>query len=269
MKKTLALVTLLAGAASVYSQGQLNFSDYGVPGNAFAISIWSPVAGAPAGGGEVQGNTPVSATSSFSNTPDVPAGTTTYTGSTALGGSATGSTAANNYANGNLWSVELYAASGSGIAVSALAPVSGSISTFFNDSAVQGNAGEWNAASAASGSAIITFGGASGTAGAPTVAGGAPVTVAIAAWYNGGGAYTSYAAAQAALVPFGMSTAGSVNVTSAPNPPAVLPALGGSATLSGGITSFSLNAGGVVPEPSTIALGVMGASAFLMRLRRK
>jgi hypothetical protein len=32
------------------------------------------------------------------------------------------------------------------------------------------------------------------------------------------------------------------------------------------MTSFSL---AVTPEPSTIALGVIGASAFLLRLRRK
>jgi hypothetical protein len=34
-----------------------------------------------------------------------------------------------------------------------------------------------------------------------------------------------------------------------------------------GLTSFSLAT--TVPEPSTIALGIVGASAFLMRLRRK
>jgi len=33
--------------------------------------------------------------------------------------------------------------------------------------------------------------------------------------------------------------------------------------------NFNVSAAAVTPEPSTIALGVIGASAFLMRLRRK
>jgi len=267
MKKTLAVATLLAGAASVYAQGQLNFADYGGAVNAtFAITIWSPVTGATAGAGEVQGNSSgsyLATANPSSNTPDVPAGTTTYPGATPLGGGSTGS-GPTAFGNGNLWSVELYANGGSG----ALAPVSGTVSPFFTDSAVAGNPGEWNASASVSGTSIVTFGGPNGTAGAPTVPALSSVTVAVAAWYNGGGSITSYAAAltQSPLVPAGMSSSGSVALTGAPNPPAVLP--GGPS----GIQSFSLNAGGpasVTPEPSTIALGVMGASAFLMRLRRK
>lgn len=263
MKKTLAIATLLAGAVGAYAQGQLNFADYGGAVNStFAITIWSPVTGAAPGAGEVQGNSAANANPA-SNTPDVPAGTTAYPGATALGGSATGS-GPTAYGNGNLWSVELYANGGSG----ALAPVSGSVSPFYTDSSVIGNPGEWNASASVSGTSIITFGGASGTAGAPTAAPLSSVTVAVAAWYNGGGSITSYASAltQSPVVPAGMSSSGTVALTGAPNPPAVLP--GGPS----GIQSFSLNAAGsgtVSPEPSTIALGVMGASAFLMRLRRK
>jgi hypothetical protein len=98
--------------------------------------------------------------------------------------------------------------------------------------------------------------------------------MAIAAWYNGNGAYTSYAAAVAAGQPSGFSTLGTENLDGAPYVPPDLPAPGEPQTISGGITSFSLsinafNSINPVPEPSTIALGVMGAAAFLMRLRRK
>jgi len=259
MKKTLAVVTLLAGAVSGYSQGALSIADYAVPGGAFNITVWSPIPTAP--GTEVQGNS--AAGYNPMGVSDVPAGTTTYPGATPLGGFSTGS-GLTAYGNGSLWSVELYAAAGTGIALSGLSPISGSVANFFTDSAVVGNPGEWNGS-------VVTFGGAGGTAGAPTIAAGSPVTVAIAAWYNGGGAYTSYAAAVTAgssVAPYGISSTGSVALTGAPNPPAALPALGNANTLAGGITSFSLITSSV-PEPSTIALGVMGASAFLMRLRRK
>jgi len=258
MKKTLAVLTLLAGAVSGYSQGQIQTTDYG--NTDFQITIWSPTTAALAtpGAGEVTGNT--AANNSLTGTSDIPAGTQTYPGSVPLGGSATGATSPTDYGNANLWSTQLYAAAGSGAAASSLTAVAGTVAGFFTNPSALGYPGLYDQTST-----VATFNGT----GSPTVAAGSPVTVAIAAWYNGGGAYTSLAAAQAAKMPWGMSTTGSENTTGAPNTPPDLPGPGEPQTLAGGITSFSLNSAVTVPEPSTIALGLVGASAFLMRLRRK
>jgi len=89
-------------------------------------------------------------------------------------------------------------------------------------------------------------------------AAGQPVFVELAAWSTSGGA-TSYATSTGAE---GFSLVSDATATlGGGSPPQPAPTLQGL-----GITDFSV---GSVPEPSTIALGVMGASAFLMRLRRK
>jgi len=87
----------------------------------------------------------------------------------------------------------------------------------------------------------------------------------LAAWANTGalGAANSYAAALADGYAAGLSSVstGKTTLGGFASPPMV------PGTLSGiGLTDFSL---ATTPEPSTIALGVIGASAFLMRLRRK
>jgi hypothetical protein len=123
--------------------------------------------------------------------------------------------------------------------LASLSPVAGSIVSSWNTGSA---AGYWNS------TLLATIPGVTTTA-----------AVAIAAWNTEGGTVTSLAAAVADGVPWGIST---VDNTAAlgfgPQQPPFLPA---------GVTSFSL--GTAVPEPSTIALGVIGASAFLMRLRRK
>jgi len=89
---------------------------------------------------------------------------------------------------------------------------------------------------------------------------GTPVFVELAAWQGG---YASYSAALAAGAAVGLSgvSSGTTTLGGGGTPPAV------SGTLAGiGLQSFALQS---VPEPSTIALGVIGASTFLMRLRRK
>ncbi len=177
----------------------------------------------------------------------------------------------------------LYAGPGAGDAVSTLVPVSGTVAHFFTDSAVEGYPGSWfsdvPATISTSTTGTTTLGGA--TVAPFGVAVGSQATLAIAAWYNGNGAYTSYAAAVAAGQPAGVSTTGSENLGGNQWVPPDLPAPGGGshmvgfdADVSGGITSFSLSAGNSsllspVPEPGTMALGVIGAAAFLMRLRRK
>jgi hypothetical protein len=92
---------------------------------------------------------------------------------------------------------------------------------------------------------------------------GTAVFVELAAWSGG---FSSYAAALASgTASTGLSgvSSGSTTLGGGGTPPAV------SGTLAGiGLQSFSL-VPAPTPEPSTIALGVIGASTFLMRLRRK
>jgi len=93
---------------------------------------------------------------------------------------------------------------------------------------------------------------------------GTGVFVELAAWSTAVGSPTSYASALSHGDAAGVS---SVSTGTAPlggggSPPATPGTLAGI-----GITDFSLAT--AAPEPSTIALGVIGASAFLMRLRRK
>ncbi len=282
MKKALEVLTLLAGAVSGYAQGQVYFGDY--LKTDFQITVWSPQAYRTAGfGTEITGNSPAVFDTAAGGSPDIPSGTQTlYTG-VPLGGSATGAVSQWDYANGNLWSVQLYAGPGVGDGVWTLVPVSGTVAHFFTDSAVEGYPGSWfsdvPATISTSTTGTTTLGGA--TVAPFGVAVGSQATLAIAAWYNGNGAYTSYAAAVAAGQPAGVSTTGSENLGGNQWVPPDLPAPGGGshmvgfdADVSGGITSFSLSAGNSsllspVPEPGTMALGVIGAAAFLMRLRRK
>jgi len=95
----------------------------------------------------------------------------------------------------------------------------------------------------------------------PTLASGTAVFVGLAAWSTADGA-TSYAQAvsQGVAQGFTVST-GSTLLGGGGSPPATPGTLAGI-----GIQDFQLS---TVPEPSTIALGVIGASTFLMRLRRK
>jgi len=241
MKKVLTVVSLLAGAVTAYSQGEVYIGDYF--NTDFQITVWSP----QLDGSTLTGNS----SASFGNGPttggDIPAGTQNgYTG-TPLGGSATGATAANDYANGNLWSVELYAAPGAGDAASTLTGVGGTTSTLYT---TPGQAGLWTGTQTAviSGAAVSS-----------------QATLQIRAWYNGAGTFTTYESALG-VVPTGQSTTGSEALGGNQITPPDLPGPGNPG-VTGGITSFNVVA--PTPEPSTIALGLVGASAFLMRLRKK
>ncbi len=91
-------------------------------------------------------------------------------------------------------------------------------------------------------------------------------TVQLAAWYNNGGTVNTYAAALLAGDPVGLSAVqnASTGGPSTSGPPTTAP------NLPSGLGNIVLSSGTTVtPEPSTIALGVMGASAFLLRLRKK
>jgi hypothetical protein len=232
MKKTLTVMALLAGAASVYAQGEIGLSDYG---STFTIQIFSAQGAAATTGVSYGGYSGNELMGQSANANLFAPGSTSYAAGTALG---TG------------YSVELLAAPGTGDAISSLVPTAPIITTWFTaagGNATTGFSGFWNSG------ANATIAGA---------AGGSSATVAIAAWDNEGGTVTSLAAAQAANDPWGVSvTANTAGL-----------GIGGGGTppnLPSGITSFSLINTSTVPEPSTIALGVIGASAFLMRLRRK
>jgi hypothetical protein len=249
MKKTLAVLTLLAGAVSGYSQGQVGWSDYN--NTDFQITIWSPQTAAAAAGTQLNGNSPGTfGTGLLPTGADFPAGTQTgYTG-VPLGGSATGATSPSDYANGTLWSVQLYA----GAPGTTLAAVSGAVANMYT---VSDNQGLYDV----TGNPNATI---------PGVAAGSPASLQLKAWYNGGGTISSYEAAVAdglAKAPNGVSTVGQINLGGGTVTPPDLPSPLTTASGTAGITSFNVTS--AVPEPSTIALGLVGASAFLMRLRRK
>jgi len=139
---------------------------------------------------------------------------------------------------GNGYDVQLLAGP-AGTLLANLTPVANSLVTTWNTGS---EAGYWNS------TALATITGVTSTA-----------AVAIAAWNNEGGTITTLAGAEATPnVPWGVSSEATTSALGfGSQQPPFLPA---------GLTSFSL---GTTPEPSTIALGVIGASAFLMRLRRK
>jgi hypothetical protein len=212
MKKTITgALTLLAGASAVYAQGTISMANYGVLNTYLYVSYKAANVAAVELGG------------------------------TATGPAPTASNYALEVANGNDWSVQLYAAPG--LNATTLSPVAGSIVTL---ATVPTQLGTW--ASTAIATIPGTTGGATGTA-----------TLQLYAWYNEGGAITSYAAAVADGVPYGTSAIANISGLGGGSPPATAP------SLPEGLGNIVV----AVPEPSTIALGVMGASAFLMRLRRK
>jgi hypothetical protein len=140
------------------------------------------------------------------------------------------------------YSVELLAGPASDTLVSQLAETGLVISTWFTGSQSSGQGGFWNSVANAT------------VAGVPA---GGNAAVAIAAWNNEGGTIQSLAAAQAAGAPWGVSNVGAAALLGGGTfqPPSPT-----------GLESFSLIA--AVPEPSTIALGVIGASALLFRRKK-
>jgi len=88
------------------------------------------------------------------------------------------------------------------------------------------------------------------TAVTTSFAGGTAVTVQMRAWEASGG--TTYDAAVAAGKLYGSSNPVNLAVQVAPNTPQDMQ----------GLAAFSL-----IPEPSTLALGVLGAAAFFLRRR--
>ncbi|HEY3854422.1 MAG TPA: hypothetical protein VGO67_08530 [Verrucomicrobiae bacterium] len=184
--------------------------------------------------------------------------------SVAFNGSAVGGTALHTGTSadtgvGSDWTVQLYGAPGQGDALSVVeaspaqldgAAVGTAVTATLDGGGTGTSAGQWFS------TAIGDINGA---------AGGSVATVAVAAWYNNGGTITSITAAQAGGFANGWSAPGNIALGTAPSTPPLLPNLGGTIATVGNV-----GGGGTVgPEPSTIALGVMGAGAFLARLRKK
>lgn len=94
-------------------------------------------------------------------------------------------------------------------------------------------------------------------------AGTANATVQLAAWYNDGNTISTYGGAVTAGVPVGLSSIQTAS-TGGPSPTGGPPST--PVGLPNGLGNIALT---VTPEPNTIALGLMGASAFLLRLRKK
>jgi len=244
MKKTLTIISLLAGAVGLHAQGALNWQSY-VSGS-FGITIY--------------GVNPTSPTTQLSGqgSLDTPSGSQTYGLAVPLGGTATGAKAitasaaglptSSDVYNGNLYTAGLYVdTSAAAVNADVLGGTPIALSTFATSGGK--GAGGYYGETSTGGIATLPV-----TTAFPHSA---VVSVELAAWYNGGGA-TSYAAAVAAGAPAGHDLAGTITLNSGTSTP---PTLAGA-----GITSFDLVQS--VPEPSTIALGVIGASAFLFRRRK-
>jgi len=194
MKKVLIAGMTLAGAIGVFAQGSLVFNSDAianplVAGVNVSFHVYSPDVNTP--NVEFTGNIGT-VYSGTTRSGDFPTGTQTYTG-TLIGGSTVG-TGPTGWANGNNYSGDLIAAAGDNQPLSSLVYVAGSTETF--KTSVNGT-GFINEPSGALPIPGTTFSG-SGVTGVPTSA-----SVVVQAWYNGGGAYPTYASAFAAGVPTG------------------------------------------------------------------
>jgi hypothetical protein len=249
MKKSLTVIALLAGAFGVHAQGTVTFATYQFLWN---IAVWSPQVATPAF--EQQGNAYT----------DIPVGSTVYTGVPLGGAGSTAGTSPWSYGNGSDYTIGLYAMPGAGQTIN-LSSTSDLIATA--QFATTGGTGAANVINGPNGGRAGSWGTAYQELPITGTSAGGTATIELAAWYNGGAAdgfaLTTYAEAVASLDPVGNSATANVGplggtpVSGPPITPAELT----------GITSFSLTT--PIPEPSTMALGVIGASTFLMRLRRK
>jgi hypothetical protein len=101
----------------------------------------------------------------------------------------------------------------------------------------------------------------------PTYPGGTPLDFQVRAWSLAGGVtYAEALVAQAAnpAILAGVSALGQVTPTASPNPPAALFGTG-----AGQLSSGIVMTPGVIPEPSSIALGLLGLGAIALFRRRK
>jgi len=229
MKKTVTLITVLAGAVSGYSQGIVSFSDYnGAQQQQVFNTQANPVTGATLTSVTFGGYTVNEYVGSTANAAELPSGSAVFAGAGL---------------SGTQFDAQLLAAAGTGLPISSLV-AQGSILHFYTTAALLGFV--------------------KGTAAVTLTSGAVPTTIAFAAWTVNSagvaGAATTLAMAQADEQAGDAGYAWGVSTTQTVTPNTSLPL-----ALTGGMEGFSL---GTVPEPSTIALGVMGASALLFRRRK-
>lgn len=250
MKKTLTVISLLAGATGLYAQGTVALSAYN--GNC-SVLIYAP---ATPGAAQIYGAGPN----------DLTPGSTVYAG-VPIGGGSTGS-GPTAYGNGNNYTVAVYAVPGegntSGLAAAEAAGTADAILTskFFTTGGT-GSSQAGTLGYAGIYTADYLSGATTAIPGATTGA-----TLQILCWYSGSG--NTYATdSSGSLLPYGSSTIAEIaQVGGQGVPPGVAPIYNNSTPPAPnmGLYSFSLTEN--VPEPSTIALGVIGASTLLFRRRK-
>jgi len=252
MKKSITIFGLLAGAMGVYAQGSVELGDYIPVSFYFGITIWSPQNDVTQ---QLMGQNVLDL---VPGTIGIGGGPTTYQGQP-LGGASTGS-GPTAYGNGNLWTLAIYAAPGVGNAAGIAKAEANNSPVFTSLFFTSGGTGTANAGvnnSDTAGAWSLNFGSTQRTTLTGFPGGG---TFQLAVWYSGSGLTLTEAEA-ATYIPYGFSTEGSIaELGNNGNPPTPSESLGAA---SPAITSFSLIE--TVPEPSAIALGVMGASALLVR----
>jgi hypothetical protein len=286
--KRFAIVSMLSlCAAGAYAQGTMQFyNTFGsTAGSEELFQIYAPQVGATTT--EIQGPTSAQITADGSgnlagdlenNTP------TTYTG-IAIGGASDPSPSTSltpatiNYTFGNDFTAEIYALSAGSQtqantdpipAFSSLLPVNQYTENFSTTSANL-NEVSFNGTNPDPGIPGTGLSGA-GTRGSPYVLLN-DAYVAVAAWYNAGGTVTSLAQAISDHLPNGVSAVQVIENLGEPG--SVETALAGTTTpatfpaVPYYLESFSLTTVSASPEPSTIALGLIGVCGFLARRRKK
>jgi len=229
MKKTITITTLALLAGGVSAFAQGQISFGDGPDSGGAIGIQIfGVQGGPVAINETVGTTVLSG-----GTETMGSNGNTYGYDTSPGHAVYTSSPL-----GAGYSVELLA----GTSATTLAPVGTPETTWYTGDPVKGLGGYWKSGQ------IITV---------PTVAAGGTAFVQVAAWNNMNGTINDLATAVADNAAWGVSTIGQVTLGGGINVPASLPTT---------LQTFSLAS--TIPEPSTIALGVMGASTLLFRRRK-
>jgi hypothetical protein len=254
MKKTLIISALLVGSISAYSQGTVLFVDRASDVN---IHVYAPQGQTATVETTGDANSAVGVTADIYEDTQANGFATTGTlvtgGSTVYTGGAIGNTKAGNataagayhYNVGTDFTVELYGAAGYNTPLASLQP----LSQYTSSLTTSGTYG---------GTFVAVY--PSPDAGIPSTTGN-QATIALYAWYSLGG--LTLAEDQAGSGPWGVSPTDNITALGNLGSPASTP----EDML--GLQSFSLEAPTVAtPEPSTIALAVMGASALLFRRRK-
>jgi hypothetical protein len=240
MKKTLIVTAILVGAVSAYSQGTVAFQM--VNGSVFGQQIFN-VSTANNTTVTYDGVTVLEEQGSDSGGAVAPGSKENPTGSSVYSGAGL---------TGSGFSAQMLGAAGAGDALSTLLPLTSSTGTgilnFYTATAFVGFV---------SGSQTDPIPNTSSTVNTPS-------TIAIAAWVNSGGlgAATSLATAIADGYDWGISELETINAAGGSPPPTP------TGLQAGEPDNLTFSLGVPIPEPSTIALGVMGVSALLFRRRK-